>query len=237
VSRFVSPSCRAQGVRLLALWALAAAAPTWGQGDVEAPLRALPPAVRGELIERVAVQATEQTPTSAVRVRFHLSAEGREPYTVETDWVGKEASAAVSGAFVLFWVELLDASGSRIGALGTEAEPVRQGRLPLPLLPEAPPAPTVSRRRSHWLAWGLTALATGSLVAGGLFAARSQRAADRVTGAPTDDTGRIVGLTQVDAQTLLSGAHGDRTAAGVLFGIAAASGVGAGVLFWSWELP
>ncbi|MCI0569263.1 MAG: hypothetical protein L0Y66_00775 [Myxococcaceae bacterium] len=190
---------------------------------------------------RHAVEAQVQAdPLSmARRVRFHFLTETGKWRAVGGELEGARVEVDVpSDAAEGWWAELL---GDRDGVLARAgsadsllALPVRTPppALAAPLPPMPPPPPPVEPS-FRWAAYGLWGVAGSAAVAGTVFGLRSRGARETLDTAARDGEGRVVGLTQVQAQSLRSRSHNDARLANVLFGTGAVLALG-GVGVWWW---
>jgi hypothetical protein len=193
------------------------------------------------LIERVTVKL-ESDPLKLVRsVRFHHRAPGDE--WSETFAPLEEGAAAVEVYLpsLQYWVELLGERGEVLKRVGTAN---------VPLAVEAPrvvaPAPTFAAKpsarlaesappsgpRYRPLAYAAFGASAASLGAGVYFGARARSTRDRLANVSRDEAGRVVGITQAEANQLSDSVVLDARTANYLFASGAALAVTGGLVFW-----
>ncbi|WP_224245761.1 hypothetical protein [Hyalangium gracile] len=194
-------------------------------------------------IERVTVRVAADPLKLGRAVRFHLRAEGADWSLQEVPLAKGEASAAVKGARVQWWAELLDERQAVLALVGSatapllRAAPRPQAALNPPLTPTQD-TPSVEKRSSAtstsaWrkLAYVSLGVAAGTGAAGGYFGLRSRSARSQLEGAAVNEQGLTTGLTQREAFELDERARSNARLANVLFGIAGATAIAGGTLW------
>ncbi len=189
------------------------------------------------LIERLAVRLPSDPLKLGRGVRFHLRTDTAPWSEQDVPLENGEASLAVKGGQVQWWVELLDEHQAVLALVGSAEAPLTeitaQAQALLDALKRGPPEERSPLRTTGYVLLGVAA---GSGIAGGLFGLRSSSARSEVENAPVDEQGRTVGLTQREAQVLDDRARSSARLANVLFGVAGVAAV-AGGTFWVLGAP
>jgi hypothetical protein len=176
-------------------------------------------------------------------MRFHLSENGAPERQQASPLVDGQATVAVRGPRVRWWVELLDEHQAVLSTLGSATAPLTVSPPPPPAFtPQASRAeedPTLEKAPSSpWrrAAYVFLGAAVGSGAAGGYFGLRSRNARADVEGASVNEQGLTTGLTQREAYALDDRARSSARLANILFGVAGATAL-AGGTFWVLGAP
>jgi hypothetical protein len=191
------------------------------------------PAVKTDAsIERLAVRLPSDPLKLGRAVRFHLRPD-TGPWSEQVAPIeNNEASVAVRGGQVRWWVELLDENQAVLTTIGSAEAPLTeltvQAQALLDALKRGPEKALTPMRTAGYVLLGV---AVGSGVAGGLFGLRSNSARSELEDAPVNEQGLTIGLTQRQAQALDDRARSSARLANVLFGVAGISAVAGGTLW------
>jgi hypothetical protein len=201
-------------------------------------LEAAPASKTDATIEGVAVQVPTDVLKLGRTVRFHLHADDSPWRQVESPLVEGRASAAVKGERVQWWAELLDARQAVLARVGSATSPLRETSPRLQALTASPRPPTGTSELKGSPGSPLRAVATvllgaaaGTGAAGGYLGWRSRKARAELEGAPVDERGLTIGLTQREALALDARARSNARLANLLFGVAGATALAGGTLW------
>ncbi|MFY0575650.1 tetratricopeptide repeat protein [Cystobacter fuscus] len=177
-------------------------------------------------------------------VRFHLREAGAGWREQEQPLTEGKASVEKKGTRVEWWAELLDERRAVLTSLGSDTSPLgapapgaiaaTPAPLPAPVSPLPGKQPQVARAPGlplRTLAYVSLGLAVGAGAAGGYLGVQSNQARARVVGAPVDEAGLTVGLTQREAFALDARARSQAQWANILFGVAGAAAIAGGTLW------
>jgi hypothetical protein len=148
-----------------------------------------------------------------------------------------KATASVKGERIQWWAELLDERQAVLALVGSAAAPVtelspRQEALARAL---TQPRDTSDEERTRsplrTAAYVSLGVAVGTGATGGYFGWRSRSARKEVEGAPVDEQGVTLGLTQREALALDERARSSARLANILFGVAGATAIVGGTLW------
>ncbi|SEU19071.1 hypothetical protein [Stigmatella erecta] len=213
--------------------------------DQQAVLRleAVPPAAGATSVESLSVRTPVDPLKLGRTVRFHLNENGTTWRHQTSPLQEGQASVAVKGPQVRWWVELLDERQAVLSTLGSATVPLTASPpLPPAFTPKASraeetpaleKAPSSPWRRAAYVCLGV---AVGSGAAGGYFGLRSRHARADVEGAAVNEQGLTTGLTQREAYALDDRARSNARLANILFGVAGATAL-AGGTFWVLGAP
>jgi hypothetical protein len=201
-------------------------------------LEAAPASKTDATIDGVAVQVTSDVLKLARTVRFHLSADGAPWRQEERPLVEGRSTVAVRGERVQWWAELLDERRAVLSTVGSATAPLRETAPRLQAITAAPkPSPGTPELEgppgSPWrtAAYVLLGAAAGTGAAGGYFGWSAHSARARVEGAPVDERGLTLGLTQREAFALDERARSNAQLANLLFGVAGVTALAGGTLW------
>jgi hypothetical protein len=198
-------------------------------------LEAAPASKTEATIEEVAVQVTTDVLKLARTVRFHLRDDEADWRREERPLVEGRSSAAVTGQRVQWWAELLDERQAVLATVGSATAPLRETAPRLQALTPSSQAPTgtpeLERSPLRTAAYVFLGAAVGTGAAGGYFGWRSRGARAKVEGAPVDERGLTIGLTQREALALDQRARSNARLANILFGVAGATAIVGGTLW------
>ncbi|WP_245591854.1 hypothetical protein [Cystobacter fuscus] len=214
-------------------------------GDKGAALRleALPTSGADNLLT---VQVKPDVLNLGRSVRFHQREAGAGWSEQEQPLTEGKASVARKATRVEWWAELLDERRAVLTSLGSDTSPLGAlapgaiSATPAPLPAPAPVSPLPGKQPQVARAPGLPlrtvayvslGLAVGAGATGGFLGVRSNQDRARVVGAPVDEAGLTVGLTQREAFALDARARSQARWANILFGVAGAAAIAGGTLW------
>lgn len=201
-------------------------------------LEAAPVVKTDATLERLVVRLPSDPLKLGHGVRFHLRLDTAPWSQQEAPVENGEASVAIQGGQVQWWVELLDESLAVLTTIGSQEEPLTditvQAKALLDALKQGQGKQALTPMRTA--GYVLLGVAAGSGAVGGLFGVRSNSARSEVENAPVNEQGVTIGLTQRQAQELDARARSSARLANVLFGVAGVAAV-AGGTFWVLGAP
>jgi hypothetical protein len=191
------------------------------------------PAVKTDTsIERLAVRLPSDPMKLGQVVRFYVREDTAPWIQRDAPIENGEASVAVQGGQVRWWVELIDEHQAVLTTIGSAESPLTEITVQAQALLDAlKHGPEVARTPMRTAGYVLLGVAAGSGVAGSLFGLRSRNARSEIEDAPVDEQGLTIGLTQKQAQELDERARSSARLANVLFGMAGVAAVAGGTLW------
>ncbi|ATB38425.1 hypothetical protein CYFUS_003860 [Cystobacter fuscus] len=186
------------------------------------------------------VQAKPDVLNLGRSVLFYQREAGAGWILTEQPLVEGMASVERKGRRVEWWAELLDERRAVLTSLGSETSPLVT-LAPGALASTPAPVPTLSEKQPQvkgvpgsplrTVAYVCLGLAAGAGATGGFLGLQSNQARARVEGAPVNEAGYTVGLTQKEAFALDARARSQGQWANILFGVAGAAAIAGGTLW------
>ncbi len=227
---------------------------SWVDQNKPIVARQLPAVTGGGLVTQLRVEVANDRLKLIKEVRFHLISDGKTS-AVDVPFTSGTVVAPASVQRLSWWAELLGERKAVLKELSSASSPRIEAAAPLPMKPKPdlkpqskpePVAQAVPETTQELTAWEEPAapmpgkrVASFVLMGGGVavaglgivFGAVSNGTKLKVTGAATDSSGRVIGLTQKDALVLDAQQRSEASLANVFIISGAALAAGGVTLF------